>query len=211
MYLSSLSWPRQREMLLMTRWLLQPQQDGSTGQGHTTSPAWCGRLAHANHPGQYPASGPFQAASPCRAGFEWLYLNLPNGYQHYPKSVQSPDQANQPGLIHDDIRERSHLAIIDQYFSMSFRFPKPPQPGVIQLTSYFDLIPILRIQTDGLWHIRSLREGHARPGMPSRFISVLTYSSTALKLFPVCDIGLALAVLIVSASIETRQMEAKEN
>ena len=104
-----------------------------------------------------------QASSGDISAWAMLYLNLPNGYQHDPKSMQSPDQADQPGLIHDDIGERCYLATIRLYFGMSFRFSKPAQPGVVRLTINFDLIPILRIQTDGLRHIRPLREGHARP------------------------------------------------
>jgi hypothetical protein len=76
---------------------------------------------------------------------------------------QSPDQANQPSLIHDDIGEGGQLVIINQYFNMSFHFSKSAQPAVIQLTTNFDLISILRIQTNGLRHIRSLTEAHARP------------------------------------------------
>jgi hypothetical protein len=37
------------------------------------------------------------------------YLNLPDGYQHDPRPMQSPDQAGLVGLIYNDIGDRSHL------------------------------------------------------------------------------------------------------
>ena len=54
------------------------------------------------------------------------------------------DQADQRGLIHDDIGEGGYMAVICQCFSMNFRFANPAQPGVIQLTIDLDLIEILR-------------------------------------------------------------------
>jgi hypothetical protein len=58
-------------------------------------------------------------------------------------TMQSPDQADQTGLIHHDIRESGHLADNGQDFGMNFRFSKPAQPGVIRLATDFDLISIL--------------------------------------------------------------------
>jgi hypothetical protein len=57
--------------------------------------------------------------------------------------MQSPDQANQSGLIHEDIGDRGHLAVIGQCFNMDFCFSKPIQPGWVQLTMDFDLITAL--------------------------------------------------------------------
>jgi len=58
---------------------------------------------------------------------------------------------NQAGLVHDNIGERSHLIVIFQYFDANLNRAKPDQPGIVQLTVDFELVSILRIQTDGLW------------------------------------------------------------
>jgi len=71
------------------------------------------------------------------------YPNLPDGYQHDPKSVQAPYQANEPGLIHDNIGDRSHLYVVVQCCSMRFGFAEQAQPGVIQLAANLDLIYVL--------------------------------------------------------------------
>jgi len=76
-----------------------------------------------------------------------------DGNQHDPMPVQPADQADQPSLIHDDIGERSHPIVIRQYFEANLCLAKPAQPGFVQLTVDFDLVSILRIQTDGLRHI----------------------------------------------------------
>jgi len=39
------------------------------------------------------------------------YPNLPDGYQRDPMSLQSPNQADQPGVIHDNIEDRSRLLL----------------------------------------------------------------------------------------------------
>ncbi len=75
--------------------------------------------------------------------------------------MQSADQADHPGLIHHDIREGGHLFIICQRFDVNLCLSKPFQPGIVQLTVDFDLVRVLRIQTDGLRHIDSL--WHASP------------------------------------------------
>jgi len=76
------------------------------------------------------------------------HLNLPDGQQHDPISMQSPDQANQPSLIHNNVGKRGQLFVIRQRFDLNLCIPEPVQPGIIQLTMYLDLIPVLRIQTD---------------------------------------------------------------
>ena len=87
--------------------------------------------------------------------------HYPDGDQYDPIAMQSPDQADQTGLIHDDIGERGHLAAFGQDFSMNVRFSKPTQPRIIGSTTDFDLISVLRIQTDGLRHICPFDERHA--------------------------------------------------
>ena len=69
-------------------------------------------------------------------------------------SPWTPPTADQPGLIRDDIGEGCDLAVVDQRIDLSVHFSKPAQPRIIQPAENLDFILILRIQTDGLRHIR---------------------------------------------------------
>jgi hypothetical protein len=53
-------------------------------------------------------------------GAQWLTLRV---VESIIDKKRVPDQAGFVGLIHDGIKERSHLAIIAQYFSIGFAFP----------------------------------------------------------------------------------------
>jgi hypothetical protein len=97
--------------------------------------------------------------------------------------MQSSDQANQPSLIHDHVGERSHPAVIGQHFNMGFGFAKPVQPGVIRLTKDFDLISILRIQTNALRHICFLGSRLRQPENESQDPKAEHDISAILKLF----------------------------
>ncbi len=68
---------------------------------------------------------------------------LPNGNQHDSHPVQTADQADQSGLIHDDVGEGGHFGIIRQRFGTDFGFAEPTPPRVVRPTVDSDLVFVL--------------------------------------------------------------------
>ena len=68
---------------------------------------------------------------------------------------ESANQTNQASLIHDDVGDCGDLVIIRQRLDLRLRFAEPAQPGFVQLTVDLNLVFVLRVETDGLLHVRS--------------------------------------------------------